>query len=130
MSSPASLKDVSDNDATKMLQVVMSEMNDLRMDFRRTVYQMTNEKEQLEVAYARRHSDQDYIRCRRNFDKFKLAIDNKEAINNVRQAYELFQESLARASAFNLPENRLVILKDISLLADRLLSEFLQNNSN
>lgn len=45
LSSPASLKEIGENDTTQMLQVVMAEMNDLRSDFRRTIRRFDERKD-------------------------------------------------------------------------------------
>ncbi len=129
LSSPASLKDVSDNDAAKMLQVVMSEMNDLRTDFRRTIHQINYEKERTEVSQLRNQIDHEYIRSRRNFDKFRSAIEAKDDLSNVRLFYDRFQDSVMKAFNYDLPHNRIKILKDMTLVADKLLSEYIADSS-
>lgn len=65
LSSPASLKDISENDSAKMLQIVMSEMNELRTDFRRTIRRM-DEREM--------HQNESSNRFEIDFDKSKMDI--------------------------------------------------------
>ena len=115
LSSPASLKDVSDNDAAKMLQVVMSEMNDLRTDFRRSIQQVNFEKGKTEVSQTLSQIDFLYVRSRQYFDKFRIALEAKDDLSNVRKYYDKFQENVMKAFSYDLPDNRIKILKDMTL---------------
>jgi hypothetical protein len=129
LSSPASLKDITDNDATKMLQIVMSEMNDLRTDFRRTISQVSYEKERSEQVYVRSRSENEYLKCRRYFDKFRISLETKNVITDVRLAYDAFQESVMKTVSFELPDSRLKILREMLSTADKLLADYVSNNS-
>lgn len=129
LSSPASLKDVTDNDAARMLQIVMSEMNDLRTDFRRTVSQMSHERERATYTNLRNGLEHDYSKCRRNYDRFRISLEKKDALEDVRLAYDNFQESVMKVITYDLPENRVKILKDMTYTADKLLSDYVSNDS-
>lgn len=129
LSSPASLKDVTDNDAAKMLQVVMSEMNDLRTDFRRTMNQRYNDKDRNELAHFKSRSEHEFSRSRRLFEKFNNSIETGSSISDVRIAYDNFQEVVLRTLNFELSDIRMNILKDMIQKADKMLSEFIANNA-
>jgi hypothetical protein len=129
LSSPASLKEVTDNDAAKMLQIVMSEMNDLRMDFRRTLRKM-DEKEIVisgDDNIRRSTSDLEYLRFRNRFQKFKEHIVNNAPIETVKELYDLLQNSAVRLSDVELSHNRQRQMKEIYFEIDSLFSNYLAN---
>ena len=69
LSSPASLKEVGENDTAKMMQIVMAEMNELRGDFRRTIrrFDEKNEifhKENEEVSYEFERAQMEFMELR------------------------------------------------------------------
>lgn len=131
LSSPASLKEVSDNDAAKMLQIVMSEMNDLRMDFRRTIRRfeekdniVANEDNIRRPATA----DLEYVRLRNRFLKFKDLMDNNAPIESVKEMYDLLQKSVGRLSDLELSHNRQRQMKEMYFDIDTLFANYIANN--
>ncbi|MBK6828181.1 MAG: hypothetical protein IPG86_15610 [Chitinophagaceae bacterium] len=94
LSSPASLKDVGDNDAAKMLQIVMSEMNDLRTDFRHTLRKM-DEKDMIHQDRLMR-SEYEYDRLRKNLSVLKSLIENGTSIDDVKVQFDKLQEQFQR----------------------------------
>lgn len=95
LSSPASLKDVGDNDAAKMLQIVMSEMNDLRIDFRQTLRRM-DEKDVIHQDRLMR-SEFEYDRLRKNLSILKNLIENGSSPEDVKLQFDKLQEQFQRS---------------------------------
>lgn len=94
LSSPASLKDITDNDSAKMLQIVMSEMNELRTDFRRTLRRL----DEREV-----HSNESIHRFEMEFDKSRMDLKilheyviTGAPIEMVKDQYDKLQNRLIR----------------------------------
>ena len=90
LSSPAALKEGTGNDATRMLQIVMSEMNDLRSDFMLTVrklddrQRLTNsERKTLEISYAEL--------AREAYSKFRYLVSHSDDSKAIKKSYDDFQ---------------------------------------
>jgi hypothetical protein len=93
LASPALLKDITENDAAKMLQIVMSEMNDLRTDFRRTINKIDDRSPRVF------HDQSESMMV--IFEKFKMAIFNKSSLEVVKDLYDNFQFKLMRYYELN-----------------------------
>lgn len=128
LSSPASLKDVTDNDAAKMLQIVMSEMNDLRTDFRRTIRRI-DEKEIVTQNTMHKVSEVEYMRSRNMFSVLKELIEKNAPLDEVKKTYDRLQHTILRLDEKDIPHNRQRIMKDIFLEADLLFSQYIANNT-
>lgn len=89
LSSPASLKDVTDNDAAKMLQIVMAEMNDLRTDFRQTLKRI-DEKELINQERQLRN-EMDYDRLRKNILVLQSSIESGAPIEDIKILFDKIQ---------------------------------------
>lgn len=128
LSSPAALKDVTENDSAKMLQIVMSEMNELRTDFRRTLRQI-EERQNPNIEEIRRPSyELDYIRLRSNFDKFKNLIETNSPTEQVKEAYEILQKRLIRLMEVELPHNRARVVRDIFVETDAIFAKYISSS--
>ena len=115
LSSPASLKEIGENDATKMLQVVMAEMNDLRGDFRRTLRRFDDRNEVIH-----REKDElmhEYERARMEFHELKNMIESVAPEQLVRDTADRIQrrlyQSLERSSSVAMRRRSDRMLKEI-----------------
>lgn len=126
LSSPASLKDVSDNDAAKMLQIVMSEMNDLRTDFRQTLRRI-DEKEIVQSEKSQR-SEFEFAKLRRNLSQLKIMVETKAAPEEVKILFDKIQDQYQRtrlhASTMQLKESARRILIE----AEHIFTTYITNN--
>ena len=122
LSSPASLKDVTDNDSAKMLQIVMSEMNELRTDFRRTLKRI-DEKEMLSNEMLHR-SEMDFDRARMELRKLQEYVMNGAPIEMVKEMYDKIQHRLLRLTERNMPMSKREQAKDMLMEAEHILSKY------
>lgn len=121
LSSPASLKDVSDSDTAKMMQIIMSEMNDLRTDFRRTLRRM-DEKDMLVNEMSNR-MEMEFDRARHEFIKFREITQKGAPIEIVKEYYDRVQERLIRLMEMKAPARVREAVRDMLMEADAILSQ-------
>lgn len=126
LSSPASLKDVSDNDTAKMMQIIMSEMNDLRTDFRHTLRRMS-EREVLTNEMTSRF-EIDFDRAKSEFRKFHEMSMSNAPIEIIKDTYDRLQERLMRLMEVKLPMRMRESVKDMILEADGLISRHVRGD--
>ena len=133
MSSPASLKEVTDNDAAKMLQIVMSEMNDLKTDFRRTIRRF-DEKDMSRENIVNQENlsrlDQEYYRARQSFERFQNSIITNSPVEQVKELYDIFQNRAIVTKSQLISINKRRLLQDLSYQADKLFSEYVGKDGN
>lgn len=129
LSSPASLKDITDNDATKMLQIIMSEMNDLRTDFRRSINQVLSEKDRSEVMQIKTKSDSLYDTCHADFKRFQDALQQNKTITDARISYDAFRASVRKAATLDMLAHRRRTLEELGSIADKLFAGYVSKNS-
>ena len=120
LSSPASLKDVTENDSAKMLQIVMSEMNELRTDFRRTLRRI-DEREA--------HSNENMHRFEIEFEKSRMDLRklheyvmNGAPIEIVKELYDRLQNRLIRLIDRSISVSRREQVKDMLMEAEHILA--------
>lgn len=128
LSNPASLKEVTDNDAAKMLQIVMSEMNDLRTDFRRTLRRI-DEKELNSREIINGNHEIEFLKTRDTFRKLKLATQNEATMEFVKDIYNDFQKFAFRLIETGAPLNLNRRTKEMIAEADHIISEFAAKNT-
>lgn len=126
LSSPASLKDVSDNDAAKMLQIVMSEMNDLRTDFRQTLRRM-DEKDFIHQERISR-SEYEYDKLRKNFSVLRLLIENGTPTEDVKIQYDKIQDQFQRSYINATTGRQKDLYKKIMLEAEHLFTTYISKD--
>ena len=126
LSNPASLREMKDSDASKMLQVVMSEMNQLRADFRTTINHLGPRNPPQAVAVESKSDEVhfEYNRCRLDFTKFSDLIENGAPHEYVERAYNRLQTRLMNLDFSLLPPHRLEYLKEMSSRSDIMYSEY------
>jgi hypothetical protein len=122
LSSPASLKDITDNDSAKMLQIVMSEMNELRTDFRRTLKRM-DEKELVTNEMLHR-SEMDFERARLDLRKLHEYVMTGAPMDMVKEMYDKIQLRLIRSTERNMPLSKREQAKDMLMEAEHILSKY------
>lgn len=120
LSSPASLKDVSENDSARMLQIVMSEMNELRTDFRRTIRRI-DEKEFVGNEITHRF-EMDFERCRMDLNVLKEYAVNGAPIETVKDLYDRLQNKALRLMERSISNLKRDQIKDILIEAEHLFS--------
>ena len=94
LSSPASLKDISGEDSTKILQVIMAEISELRTEFNRS-RTMQNVEKQMNKNNLVPNSDATHLRKKNLYDlydKMILMINEKAPIGDVRRIFDEFIE--------------------------------------
>lgn len=133
LSSPASLKDVSENDTARMMQVIMSEMNDLRTDFRRTIRRIDERKVSEQAnpfnydnRYGTIATEIDEIKT--YMKEFENAVNNKAPIEVSKLYYDRIQNRIARLIALAPPIRFRAILHDLQSSADLLITKSTQSN--
>jgi len=119
LSNPASLKDVTNDDTTKMMQVIMSEMNDLRTDFRRTIRRF----DERGAANDRRNPDEELERIHYQVVNLQKASDTGAPLDVVKIQYDRLQSGIANMRANRLSARSLSVLQDFSTLADDVLAK-------
>ncbi len=94
LTSPASLKDVTDNDAAKMLQIVISQMNDLKADFSKTL-RKSDEQELVkdELDYS---PERGYSKIEGLLKEIKTLVQNRAPIKSVQDAYNSMEDIALR----------------------------------
>ncbi|MBO9561941.1 MAG: hypothetical protein J7621_04170 [Niastella sp.] len=122
LSSPASLKEVSENDATKMLQIVMSEMNDLRADFRQSVRRIDQKETQVEAGG---YSDNYYSEFKNAYLKLRVLIENNASVEEVKITYDKLQHLYTKIPVKHLLLTRQIRSKEMIADADLLFSKFI-----
>jgi hypothetical protein len=122
LSSPASLKDITDNDSAKMLQIVMSEMNELRTDFRRTIKRM-DEKDMVSNERMNRF-EMDFDRARMDLRKLHEYVMTGAPIEMVKEMYDKIQHRLLMLSDRNMPMSKREQAKDMLMEAEHILSKY------
>lgn len=120
LASPAALKDVTDNDATKMLQIVMSEMNDLRTDFRRAIRHIDSPNQD---EFRTRESEAAYMSLRNRFYRFKELISSDPPFDQVKVFYDDLQKRFSVVAGYRMPHNKMEQLREISNEIDMLFAK-------
>lgn len=120
LSSPASLKDVSDNDTAKMMQIIMSEMNDLRTDFRQTLRRMAD-KDVVSNEMSNR-IEMEFDRARNEFRKLQEMSLSNAPIEIVKEFYDRLQDRLMRLMEYKIPLRIREAVKDMIIEADGIIS--------
>lgn len=126
LSSPASLKDVSDNDTAKMMQIIMSEMNDLRTDFRHTLRRMTN-KDTLTNEMSNRF-EMEFDRAKHDFRKLQEISTSNPPIEVMKEFYDRLQDRLMRLMEYNIPLRMKEAVKDMIMDADGIISRHVRGD--
>jgi hypothetical protein len=122
LSSPASLKEVTDNDSARMLQIVMSEINELRTDFRRTIKRI-DEKEIHNHEIAQRY-EMELDRSLMDLRKLNEYVESGAPFEIVRDSYDRLQSRLIRLVERPLPINRKEQAKNMLMDAEHIFSKY------
>lgn len=120
LSSPASLKDITDNDSAKMLQIVMSEMNELRTDFRRTLRRI-DEKEMNQNDIFNRF-EMDIEKSRSELRKMNEYINGGAPTEMIKEMYDRIQNRLIRLIDRPISSARKEQAKDILMEAEHIMA--------
>jgi hypothetical protein len=126
LSSPASLKDVSDNDTAKMMQIIMSEMNDLRTDFRHTLRRMADKE--VETNEMSNRFEMEFDRARHDLRKLQEISSNNASIEMVKEFYDRLQDRLMRLTEYKMPLRMREAVKDMILEADGIISRHVRGD--
>lgn len=115
LSSPATLKETSDNDTARMMQIIMSEMNDLRTDFKQSQRQMIQRTETNAIDPKVAHYFQ---RAKVQYFLFDRLIKTGEPFEKIKRAYDEFIDLVSIVLVMELPFK----VKD-ELMKMRLIAE-------
>lgn len=126
LASPAQLKDVTDTDTAKMMQIIMSEMNDLKTDVRRTVRRFDE----------RSHSSNSIPESRYHFDRaasaYNTFIDStltSTSIEQMKHEYDRLQRYLLRAAEYrSLSTDMRSKLNEWQSNSEMILSKFVRDS--
>jgi hypothetical protein len=121
LSSPASLKDVTVNDSAKMLQIVMSEMNELRTDFQRTI-QRIDERDINDREIQNRY-DIDLERSIKDFRLLNELAVRGASFERIKELYDRIQTRLLRLLKRQLPSEIHQQAKNMLIEADIIVSK-------
>lgn len=133
LSSPASLKDVSENDTAKMMQVIMSEMNDLRTDFRRTIRRIDERRMPEErIIYSSENNrlntfDVELQEIKNYLDELETAVSKKAPIEVTKLYYDKIQNRIERLQSMRPPIRFRAMLQDLLTTAELLISKSTQS---
>ena len=122
LSSPASLKEVTDNDSARMLQIVMSEMNELRTDFRRTLKRI-DEKEFFSNEIANRY-EIEIDRSRMELRRLQEYVLSGAPDEIVKDMYDRIQSRLLKLTERNMPISKREQIKDLLMEAEQLFAMY------
>lgn len=121
LSSPASLKDITENDSAKMLQIVMSEMNELRTDFRRTIRRM-DEKEMHQNELSNRF-EIDFEKSKMDIRRMHDMVMQGAPTEMIKEMYDRIQNRLIRIlERPNFSMSRKEQAKDMLMEAEHILA--------
>jgi hypothetical protein len=120
LSSPASLKDVTDNDSAKMLQIVMSEMNELRTDFRRTLRRI-DEKEMHQSDIVNRF-EMEFEKSKMDLRKMQEYVMGGAPTELIKELYDRIQNRLIRLIDRPISTSRKEQAKDMLMEAEHMLA--------
>lgn len=120
LSSPASLKDITDNDSAKMLQIVMSEMNELRTDFRRTLRRI-DEKEMHQSDIVNRF-EMDFEKSKMELRKMHEYVMGGAPTELIKELYDRIQNRLIRLIDRPISASRKEQAKDMLMEAEHILA--------
>lgn len=115
LSSPASLKEVSDSDSTKMMQVIMAEVNALRTDFRYTLRKNSeNERIRSETFEI------EYNKAKNDFKKLQFISMSEASSEIIKEVYDKLTDRLMRLTELNLPHRMRESVSEMLAEADRI----------
>lgn len=120
LSSPASLKEVTENDSAKMLQIVMSEMNELRTDFRRTLRRI-DEREMHQNEIANRF-EMDFDKTKMELRKMHEYVMGGAPTEMIKEIYDRIQNRLIRIIDRPISMSRKEQAKDMLMEAEHILA--------
>lgn len=120
LSSPASLKDITANDSAKMLQIVMSEMNELRTDFRRTLRKI-DEKEMHHNDLANRF-EMDFEKSKMELRKMYEYVMGGAPTELIKEMYDRIQNRLIPLIDRPISASRKEQAKDMLMEAEHILA--------
>lgn len=123
LSSPASLKEVGEHDAAKMLQIVMSEMNDLRADFRKTLRRI--DEKDLYTKDAALMNEMEYVRARTLHDHLRISIKKGAPVDVVKQVYDSLQNYCIKFLEGSQSLNRSRNVKELLAESETLMANYL-----
>lgn len=126
LSNPASLKEVSNNDTTKMMQVIMAEMNNLRTDFRRTVRRIDERDSPID---NKTRIVQDLERIQYELDKFREAIEGKDSLDRIKLLYDRLQASALKLGDPTSPAIYRLKMQEILMHAEALFSRAIKDQA-
>lgn len=119
LSSPASLREVTDNDSTRMLQIVMSEMNELRIDFRKTLKRLDGKEYNIinnSDSNIALNSDLEYKKIRNTLSKMENLVSQGAPVEEVQYIYDNLQFNII--TLLNQPLSPFKLERFRSLLND------------
>jgi hypothetical protein len=125
LSNPASLRDVTDNDTAKMMQVIMSEMNDLRTDFRRTMRKI-DEREHIQGSSVRYESSFEALRA--STRRFHSIASRNVPLDVLKNEYDMLQDRFAQIAETSLPISMRNQFKNMQIETEYIFTNALKGN--
>lgn len=120
LSSPASLKDITENDSAKMLQIIMSEMNELRTDFRRTLRRI--DERELQQNEISNRVEMDIEKSRIDLRRMHEYVTSGASLEKLKDYYDSIQIRLLSLMDRKLPLSKREQIKDMLAEAEQLLA--------
>lgn len=132
LSSPATLKEISDNDTTKMMQIIMSEMNDLRTDFRQTLRRFDDRKsiEERNLIVNNRELytyDKQIDEIKLLLSRLEKAISENAPIEVAKMYYDRIQIAIKNISNYRLPLRYSSLIQSIQDNSELLIAKASSN---
>ena len=128
LTNPAKLKEVSGSDTAKMLQVVMSEISDLKTEFRNTIWDFRSSgplNSYVQEATVNYESWKDTSPSRVEYSE--LAHKNCKSLFQVTKLYHHLKSSVDKLIQGNISKNKSIGLHEISLAAAEIVNRYMNN---
>lgn len=127
LSNPASLKDITENDATSMLQIVMAEMSSLRSDFT-SILRRLNANEFTDDRIISNDKNL-YIQSKiikDVFNRLESLVETNAPVKEVRRIYEELNSLFSQLVSYrNLSEIEKIKLAEMGSKANLLVSNYI-----
>ncbi len=128
LSSPASLKDVTENDSAKMLQVVMSEMNELRADFKKlskSNFDFTGGGGSYEITLPEQQTlSMELAKINTIYSLIKQMTSLPGKIEDVKRLYDEYQQIIEKIAPVTVPKRYKEKVVDMAIEIDKLFSNY------
>jgi hypothetical protein len=131
LSSPATLKDITDKDSTRMFQIMMAEINELRVDFRQSIKRIERPESYEDKFIIKQKSDSyDYERLEVYYRDFMDIISKNPPNEVVADFYEKISYEINKIIEFGNSQRQRIMAKDIKIRVEEIFNKWKYNNDN